>query len=145
MRSYYGKPTQRINPIPWPAELPRLAIKDASNAPKEAGSSHLLHPAITAGPFPGVVFCGMASCRGGCGLPGLFLRLYCDPNCGLSKEAARAIGAMQDEKGFYALLKAAGPHVACGPVWQLSPRWEGERVELGEEYQVPPCAEMWWS
>ena len=144
MKAYYGKPTQGRNPIPWPADLPRLALKRASNSPKEAGSSCLLHPAITAAPFPGVVFCGSPRCHGECGLPGLFLRLYYDSNCGLSKEAAQACRALQDDGGFYALLKAAGPHVACGPVWQPSGRWEGERVELGEEYQVPPCAEMWW-
>ena len=137
MEAFYGKPSPER--IPWPEDLPRLKLQRA-DPPKSAG---ILHSAISCAVFPEIVFCGDTHCVGQCGLPGLFLRLYYDPNCGLSREDARVSGAPSDSRGHYVDLKAAGPWVACGPAWQRT-RWKGERTYLPQTYQIPPVAEMWW-
>jgi len=104
------------------------------------------HPTLTTNVTGGQKFCACSYCKGECGLPALFIRVFYDMSKPLEKEHVECSKAPCDEEGrFYHDYKAHGSMVAAGPIWQRE-TWEGKRVFLPKISDVPTekLIDMWW-
>lgn len=105
-----------------------------------------LHPELRTSHTGDTRFCAFGRCRGECGLPALLLRAYYDMSSGVELEDALAKGAPKDDFGVhYVDLKACGPYVASGPVWQACGSWSGEKIFLPETLRTDSIRRLYWT
>lgn len=102
------------------------------------------HPFIKVSVMGDREFCGTRMCRGDCGRPALFMKVYYDLSDPMEKSLAEFRKAQGDENGPYIEVRSQGSQVACGPMWEPHPGWTGEKVFLPDEYQVKNVYALWW-